>query len=148
MDKKIIFDYDRERNILFAEDHWDVKTNEDVDEFFDEYVQCFQKLGRKVYVVVNIDNLLVHGSVQVYYGESSLRTVNQYVIGLARWGVNDKARMTVRTTSLKVKLAPNIYKTREEAVKAIEDMKREEEGEGEKGEGEKGEGEKEEGENG
>jgi hypothetical protein len=128
MEKRVIFDYDREKNILFAEDYWDVKTNEDVDEFFNEYQEFFEKLGEKVYLVVNIDNLLIHGSVLEYYGKASFRTVDKYVIGLARWGVNDKARMTVRTTSLKVKLAPNIYKTREEAVKAIEEMKKEEDG--------------------
>jgi hypothetical protein len=31
--------------------------------------------------------------------------------------------MTVRTTSLKAKLIPNIYDTREEAIEAIKDMK-------------------------
>jgi hypothetical protein len=122
MDNRVSFEYDAERNILFTDDSWDVKTREDVDAFFAEYLSFFEKLGKKVYIVANINNLLVRAAIADYYGETSLKTVEKYVLGLARWGTNDWARMTVRTTSLKAKMTPNIYETREEAIEAILQM--------------------------
>jgi hypothetical protein len=122
VENKVVFEYDADRNILFTEDEWDVKTREDVDNFFDEYVRFFEKLGKKVYIVANINNLLVRAAIADYYGEISMKTVEKYVLGLARWGTNDWARMTVRTTSLKAKMTPNIHITREEAIQAILEM--------------------------
>jgi hypothetical protein len=122
MEKKVSFEYDAERNILFTDDSWDVKTREDVDAFFAEYLEFFEKLGKKVYIVANINNLVVRAAIADYYGETSLKTVEKYVLGLARWGSNDWARMTVRTTSLKAKMTPNIHATREEAIQAILEM--------------------------
>lgn len=123
MATNIIFEYDPERNIVFTEDHWEIKTKEDVDAFFAEYKKFFEKLGKKVYMVSNINNLLVHAPIAEYYGETSRATVGQYLLGFARWGTNEWARMTVRTTSLKAKMTPNIYDTREEAIEVIEKMK-------------------------
>ena len=124
MEKKVVFEYDAERNILFTDDNWDIKTREDVDQFFSEYLQVFEKLGKKVYMVANINNLLVRTAIADYYGETSRNTVEKYVLGLARWGTNDWARMTVRTTSLKAKITPNIFVTREEAIQAILELQK------------------------
>jgi hypothetical protein len=122
MEHRVSFEYDAERNILFTEDNWDIKTREDVDEFFEEYLGFFERLGKKVYLVADINNLLVRAAIADYYGEVSRNTVEKYILGLARWGTNDWARMTIRTTSLKAGMTPNIYATREEAMQAILDM--------------------------
>lgn len=123
MASNVNFEYDPERNIVFTEDKWEIKTKEDVDAFFAEYQKFFEKLGKKVYMVSNINGLLVHAPIAEYYGETSRATVGQYLLGFARWGTNDWARMTVRTTSLKASMTPNIYDTREEAIEAIEKMR-------------------------
>jgi len=125
MDISVVFRYDPERNIIFTEDHGEIKTEEDVDEFFAEYIKCFKELGKRVYVVCNIDNLLVHAKIAEYYGEKARTTIDVHMLGLARWGTNDWARMTVRNTSLRVKMMPNIYDTLDEAIQAIEKMKKE-----------------------
>jgi hypothetical protein len=124
MPGSVTFEYDAEKNIVFTEDNWDVKTREDVDAFFTEYEKFFSKLGKKVYMISHIDNLLVHAKIADYYGETARSTVGHFLLGFARWGSNDWARMTVRTTSLKAKLTPNIYDTRDAAIQAIEDMKK------------------------
>ncbi|MGB3341130.1 MAG: hypothetical protein WBB37_06585 [bacterium] len=124
MSGSVEFEYDAELNIVFTEDNWEVKTREDVDAFFVEYQKFFQKLGKKVYMVSHIDNLLVRASIANYYGDTASSTVGDYLLGFARWGTNDWARMTVRTTSLKAKLIPNIYDTREQAIAAIQEMKK------------------------
>ncbi len=127
MSGSVTFEYDAEKNIVFTEDDWEVKTREDVDAFFAEYQKFFKGLNKKVYVISHIDGLLVRAKIAGYYGETALTTIGKYVLGFARWGTNDWARMTVRTTSLKVKLTVNIYDTRDEAIQAIEEMKKAEE---------------------
>ena len=127
MSGSVEFEYDAELNIVFTEDKWEVKTREDVDAFFAEYKKFFQNLGKKVYMISNIDNLLVRARIADYYGDTARSTVGDYLLGFARWGTNDWARMTVRTTSLKAKLTPNIYNTRDEAIAAIEEMKKDKE---------------------
>jgi hypothetical protein len=124
MSGSVEFEYDAELNIVFTEDNWEVKTREDVDAFFAEYQKFFQRLGKKVYMISHIDNLLVRASIANYYGDTARSTVGDYLLGFARWGTNDWARMTVRTTSLKAKLIPNIYDTREQAIAAIREMKK------------------------
>lgn len=132
MPGRVIFEYDEKLNIVFTEDHWEIKTRQDVDEFFAEYQKYFQKLAKKVYIISNIDDLLVHAEVADYYGEVAKNTVAIFLLGFARYGTEDRARMTVRTTSLKAKFPPNIYANREEAIKAIEKQKANLQGESKK----------------
>lgn len=123
MEQYVKFEYDAALNIVFTEDHWEVKTKEDVDQFFAEYKKYFTALGKKVYMVSCIDHLLVHASIADYYGQTARTTVGHYLLGFARYGSDDWARMTVRTTSLKASMTPNIYGSREDAIEAIEKMK-------------------------
>lgn len=123
MEKRVIFEYDPDLNVVFTDDYWDIKTEKDVEEFFQEYKKYFEDLNKKVYMISCIDNLLVHASVAEYYGETARSTVGKYLLGFARWGSNDWARMTVRTTSLKAKMATNIYASREEAIEVIKEIK-------------------------
>lgn len=124
MPGKVDFEYDEERNILFTDDQWEIKTKQDVDEFFEEYIKYLKELDKKVYLVSHIDGLLVHADIAEYYGEAARIAVSEYLLGYARWGANDWARMTVRTTSLKAKMVPHIYGTRQEATQAIEEMQK------------------------
>ena len=119
----ITFKYDPVTNIVFVEDNWEIVSKQDADEFFEEYRKFFVKLGKKVYLVAHIDNLRVHAGIADYYGKVSRETIGRYLIDFVRWGTNDRARMTVRTTSSKVGISANIYSTRLEAIKAIEEMK-------------------------
>ncbi len=123
MPGRVILEYDSELNVVFTDDQWDVKTKEDVDEFFEEYRKFFEDLGKKAYMISHIDGLLVRASIAEYYGEKARTIVRHHLLGFARWGTNDWARMTVRTTSLKAKMTPNIYNTREEAIQAVQKMK-------------------------
>jgi hypothetical protein len=123
MPGSVNFKYDPEKGIVFTEDHWEIKTRQDVDDFFAEYRKYFKDLGQKVYMVSNIDDLRVHAHIADYYGEVANRTVYDHLLGFARYSTNEWARMTVRTTSLKVKMEPNIYASRDEALKVIDKMK-------------------------
>jgi len=123
MPGRIVFEYDAEKNIVFTEDHWDIKTEADVDEFYEEHKKYFDQIGKKFYMISNIDDLRIHAAVAEYYGTTAKATVGHYLLGFARWGCNDVSRMTVRTSSLKANLESNIFNTREEAIAYIEGLK-------------------------
>ena len=124
MSGSVKFEYDQARNIVFTEDHWEIKTREDVGAFFAEYVTYFRALDKKVYMISDIDDLRVHAEVADYYGETARSTVGHYLLGFARYGTKDISRMTVRTSSLKARLPSNIYSNQEAAIQAVEEMKK------------------------
>lgn len=129
MPGSVNFKYDPETDIVFSEDHWEIKSRQDVDDFFAEYRKYFQDIGKKVYMVSNIDDLRVHAPIANYYGEIANKTAADYLLGLARYSTNEWARMTVRTTSLKVKMEPNIYSSLDEALNVIAKIKEKNAGE-------------------
>jgi hypothetical protein len=123
MGNRVLFEYDRPSNILFVEDHWNIKTKEDVDAFFAEYDRYIKAVKEKFWMVAHIDDLAIHADIAEYYGERARRATSELLLGLARWGRDSVARMTLRTTALKSKMPATIYASREEAVRAIEKMK-------------------------
>jgi antitoxin component of RelBE/YafQ-DinJ toxin-antitoxin module len=125
MPNHVIFDYDRVSKILFVEDHWDIKTKQDVDEFFAQYDRQMKLIGERFWMVAHIDGLTIHAEIAEYYGEAARRATNELLLGLARWGTDSVVRMSLRTTAMKSKMPINIYSSREEALRAIEKMKAE-----------------------
>lgn len=123
MEPRILSEYDSERNILFTEDHGELGSEEEVDAFLARYAKIFEDLGKKAYLVSNIDHLKVGAAVAEYYGRHASAVVDRYMLGFARWGTDNWARMTVRTSSRKADMPTRIFDTREEAVEEIERLK-------------------------
>jgi len=125
MANTVTFEYDRLAKILFVEDHWDIRTRQDVDDFFAEYQRQINAIGERFWMIAHIDGLIIHAEVAEYYGEVARNATSEMLLGLARWGADSAARMTLRTTAMKARMPYDIYATREEAVRAIEKMKAE-----------------------
>jgi hypothetical protein len=121
---QVTFVYDSTRNIVFSEDHAKLETEEQVDAFFDEYRRYWEALGKKSWLITNIDGLFVAGQVADFYAETSLRIMGKHLLGFARWATDSWARMSVRTTALKARMPSTIYSSRAEAEAAIEEMRR------------------------
>ncbi len=117
------FEYDPEKNILFTEDDYSIKTEQDVDDFIKINLDKLREIGHRVYLISRIDGLHVAAGVSEYYGCRARQVFQEFILGFARYGEDPASRMTVRTASKKANLESNIYSTREEAVQAIEQMK-------------------------
>lgn len=117
------FEYDPERNILYADDDFAIDTEADVEEFLGHYRRKFDELGGKPYLVARIDGLRVGAKVDEYYGRRAKEVVVAGLLGFARWGTNAVSRMSVRTAALKSGFEINIFDSRERAVEEIEKMK-------------------------
>lgn len=122
---KITFEYDKEKNILFTVDDYEIRTEEELEKFFSEVKRELDKVyeiaGGKFYVVSKIDGLMISAKMSELYGERVKEILDEYVLGHARYAENPQARMSVRTASLKGKISPNIYNSKEEAIRAIEE---------------------------
>jgi hypothetical protein len=122
--QNVRFEYDSSRNILFADDDYVIKTVEDAERFLNIYRDKLKELGRRVWVVTSIDGLKVGANAYVFYGENLKTIAEKWFYGIARWGKNPESRMTVRMASRKAKADINIYDTKQLAIEAIEEMKR------------------------
>ena len=125
MANKVTFEYDRSSKILFVEDNWDIRSKQDVDDFFAEYSRKIADIGERFWMIAHIDNLVIHAEVAEYYGEAARKATTDLLLGLVRWGEDSIARMTLRTTAMKARMPHTIYSSRDEAVRAIEKMKAE-----------------------
>ncbi|MCU0606705.1 MAG: hypothetical protein MUF78_04635 [Candidatus Edwardsbacteria bacterium] len=113
------FEYDRERNILFVEDDFDITTPEQADRFVAIYREQFERIGRPVHVVARIDGLFIGEQVSGYYGERSRPLSQRWKLNFARYGSTATGRMGVKAMAHKAEFDAAVYRTREEAVAAV-----------------------------
>lgn len=118
----VTFEYDPTRNILYAEDVYEINTEADIDRFLDIYEKKLQEINKKVYLVAHIDGIKVGAHVYQYYGLKVKAFAEKWILGLARWGTEPLSRLTIRASSIRAKYDINIHNTKEEAMKAIELM--------------------------
>ena len=112
------FEYDPERNLLFAEDDFEINTPEEADRFVDIYREQFEKIGRPVNIVARVDGLYINDSVRGYYGERSRPVSNIWCLTFARYGSTAIGRMNAKFMGKKADFETGVYQTREEAVAA------------------------------
>ncbi|MBI5806699.1 hypothetical protein HZA73_11765 [candidate division TA06 bacterium] len=115
----IKFEYDPERNLLFAEDDFEVNTPEDADLFVDLYREQFEKIGRPVNIVARVDGLYINDSVRAYYGNRSRPVSQHWCLNFARYGSTAIGRMNAKFMGKKAEFETAVYQTREEAAAAV-----------------------------
>jgi hypothetical protein len=119
MPGEIKFTFDVARNILFTEDNFELRTKQDVDEFFrinDE--ECRRHPG-KFYLISNIDNLKIYAPVISYYGRMGKVLVEKYILGHARYATEPFARMAIRTAYSSAGVKCSIFEKKEEALEFL-----------------------------
>lgn len=116
------FEYDQERNILYADDDYQVRTPEDADIFFDLYRRELSRIGRKVHLVTKIDGLHIAPHLEEHYGEVARKVSGEWFINFARYGETALSRLGITDAAKKADFVTSVHKTREEAVKAVLQM--------------------------
>jgi len=119
MPGEIKFDFDAARNILFTEDIFELRTEEDVEEFYRINDEECRRHPQKFYLISKIDNLKIHAPVIGYYGKRCRVLVEKYILGHARYATEPFARMALRTAYSMAGLQCNIYEKKEEALASL-----------------------------
>ncbi|MDO9026979.1 MAG: hypothetical protein Q7U87_03765 [bacterium] len=112
------FEYDPERNLLFAEDDFEINTPEEADIFVDLYRKQFEKIGRPVHIVARVDGLYINDSVRAYYGGRSRPVSQRWCLTFARYGSTAIGRMNAKFMGKRAEFEAGVYQTREEAAAA------------------------------
>ncbi|MCI0530190.1 MAG: hypothetical protein L0Y56_22330 [Nitrospira sp.] len=118
--KTVILKYDRTHNVVEMEPI--LKTKEDLDKYVQEIFDLFEKVvGKKAYVIVNLSQVTFEDEESAdRLGEIRRELASRYYLDSVRYGGKLSTRMMVHSQTVTYHAPANIYRTREEAIKALE----------------------------
>lgn len=118
------FVYDPEENILFIDlAGLRIETREQVDETRRLVREILEVRGRRAYAIVNYEGTEIVPEIVDYYGESIKELYDRYSLTTVRYSSSGLTRSVLRYLGAAKDLESNIFATREEAIRAIEELK-------------------------
>lgn len=119
MPGEVKFRFDAQRNILFTEDNFEIKSEDDVKEFFRINEAECSKYPSKFYLVSNINGLRIHAKTIASYGRMGKEMQTRFILGSARFASDPFARMSIRTAYSKAGEMASIYDNEQQALAAL-----------------------------
>ncbi|HXG94671.1 MAG TPA: ATP-binding protein [Blastocatellia bacterium] len=117
------FILDRKENILFINfADLRIESREQVDEFARIVREAYRAQGRRLYAIVNYEGTEITPEIIDYYGEVIKELQDRYAIRTVRYSSNGFTRSALRYLGAAKDLESNTYATREEAVRAIQEL--------------------------
>jgi PAS domain S-box-containing protein len=118
------FVFDSEENILFIDfAGLRIETREQVDETRRLVREILESRGRRAYAIVNYEGTEIAPEIVDYYGESIKELYDRYSLTTVRYSSSGLTRSVLRYLGAAKDLESNIFTTREEAIRAIEELK-------------------------
>jgi PAS domain S-box-containing protein len=118
------FVFDPEENILFIDfAGLRIETREQVDETRRLVREILESRGRRAYAIVNYEGTEIAPEIVDYYGESIKELYDRYSLTTVRYSSSGLTRSVLRYLGAAKDLESNIFTTREEAIRAIEELK-------------------------
>jgi hypothetical protein len=105
----------------------ELRTREEITAHFDRVIAFWRShaRGKKVYFVVDFDNVTISVAELAHYAAQSRRAHDLCAIASVRFGGNSLQRTATRLAGMKIQRASNIFDSREEAMAAVRAMKAE-----------------------
>ncbi|MBA3320328.1 MAG: GAF domain-containing protein, partial [Pyrinomonadaceae bacterium] len=117
------FILDREQNILFINfADFRIESHAQVDEMARLVREAVADAGRRVYAVVNYEGTEILPEIVDYYGERIKELQDRHAISTVRYSSSGLTRSVLRYLGAAVDLESNIFTTREEAIRAIQEL--------------------------
>jgi PAS domain S-box-containing protein len=118
------FTFDTDENILFIDfAGLRIETREQVDETRQLVREILESRGRRAYAIVNYEGTEISPEIMDYYGESIKELYDRYSLTTVRYSSSGLTRSALRYLGAAIDLESNIFSTREEAIRAIEELK-------------------------
>jgi hypothetical protein len=118
------FVFDAEENILFIDlAGLRIETREQVDETRRLVREILESRGHRAYGIVNYEGTEIAPEIVDYYGESIKELYDRYSLTTVRYSSSGLTRSVLRYLGAAKDLESNIFATREEAIRAIEELK-------------------------
>lgn len=118
------FVFDPEENILFIDlADLRIETREQVEEMGRMVRATLESRGRRAYAIVNYEGTEIAPEIMDYYGESIKGLYDRYSLKTVRYSSSGLTRSVLRYLGAAKDLESNIFATREEAIRAIQEIK-------------------------
>ena len=119
------FVLDAAENILFIDfSMLRIESREQVEELARLVREAVEGQGRRVYSVVNYEGTEIAPEIVEYYGERIRELQARYALTTVRYSSSGLTRSVLRYLGAAVDLESNIFTTREEAIRAIQELER------------------------
>ncbi len=119
------FVLDRERNILFINlAGLRIESGEQVDEMSRHVREAYETQGRRIYAIVNYEGTEIAPEVIDSYGERIKALYEHFGLATMRYSSSGLTRSVLRYLGAAKDLESNIFATREEAIRAIQEIER------------------------
>jgi HAMP domain-containing protein len=117
------FVFDQQQNILFINfAGLKIESREQVDEMEAIVHEVYGKHGRRFYAVVNYESTEIAPEIIDYYGERIKKLYDLYGIATVRYSSSGFTRSVLRYLGAAKDLESNIFATRAEAIRAIQEI--------------------------
>ena len=121
LDQRLAFD--PEQDLFFVNfEGYSVKTLEQVEEIRDAIESRLDRIGRKVYAIVNYENFEIYPEVVDFYTEMVRDLVERRYSGVSRYTTSAFLRMKLGERLKGRDQSPHIYWSQDEARKHLEEM--------------------------
>ena len=117
------FSLDQQQNILFIDfAGLKIECREQVDEMEEIVHGIYRKHGSRFYAVVNYEGTEITPQIIDYYGERIKKLYDLYGIATVRYSSSGFTRSVLRYLGAAKDLESNIFSTRAEAIRAIQEI--------------------------
>ncbi|HWQ32348.1 MAG TPA: ATP-binding protein [Blastocatellia bacterium] len=117
------FTLDREQNILFINfAGLRIESREQVDEMAQCVRAAYEAQGRRIYAVADYEGTEIAPEIIDYYGERIKELHDRYGIATVRYSSSGLTRSVLRYLGAAKDLESNTFATREEAIRAIQEI--------------------------
>ena len=118
------FIFDPQENILFINlAALRIESREQVDEICRVTAEILQQHGGRAYSIVNYEGTEIAAEVVDYYGERIKELYDRYSLTTVRYSSSGYTRSMLRYLGAAIDLESNIFATRDEAIRAIQELK-------------------------
>jgi branched-chain amino acid transport system ATP-binding protein len=104
--------------------HVTFATPEQVHQFYDEVDRLVPKTGERWYFLVNYEGCVIAPEAWDHFAARGKQANVDYSRGTVRFGATEDTRQTIRGRAKTERFRSNMYKTRDEALAAVTDMRR------------------------
>ncbi len=112
--------YDPSENLFFVNfEGYAVKSTEDVRKIKEAVENILLPLNRRVYTIVNYDNFTLFPDIVDEYTEMVKYLIDRFYSGVTRYTTSTFLRMKLGDALMKRDVAPHIYDSPQEALKAL-----------------------------
>jgi len=118
------FIFDPQENILFINlAALRIESREQVDEIFRVTSEIIQEHGGRAYSIVNYEGTEIAAEIVDYYGERIKELYDRHSLTTVRYSSSGYTRSMLRYLGAAIDLESNIFATRDEAIRAIQELK-------------------------